>query len=286
MWIAFAFGSAFFAGITAVLAKIGIKSTDSNLATGIRTIVILIFSWLIVFVSGAHRSINEISANTAAFLILSGITAGLSWLCYFKALQQGNVNKVAAIDKTSTVITVVLAVILLREPINTLKGLCIFLIVGGTYLMMDRKNENTGASSGIAWMLYAFASAVFASLTSIFGKIGVENIDSNLGTAIRTAVILIMAWIVVFAAGKQQEIKQIDKKSFVFLILSGLTTGLSWLCYYKALSDGKASVVVPIDKLSIVVTALFSYFILKEKLSIKALAGLILITSGSLLIIL
>lgn len=286
MWIAFAFGSAFFAGITAVLAKIGIKSTDSNLATGIRTIVILIFSWLIVFVSGTHRSINEISANTAAFLILSGITAGLSWLCYFKALQQGNVNKVAAIDKTSTVITVVLAVILLREPINTLKGLCIFLIVGGTYLMMDRKNENTGASSGRAWMLYAFASAVFASLTSIFGKIGVENIDSNLGTAIRTAVILIMAWIVVFAAGKQQEIKQIDKKSFVFLILSGLTTGLSWLCYYKALSDGKASVVVPIDKLSIVVTALFSYFILKEKLSIKALAGLILITSGSLLIIL
>lgn len=286
MWIAFAFGSAFFAGITAVLAKIGIKNTDSNLATGIRTIIILIFSWLIVFVSGAHRSIGEISTKTLTFLILSGISAGLSWLCYFKALQQGNVNKVAAIDKTSTVITVVMAVIFLREPINILKIICIFIIVGGTYLMMDRKSEKSAASSGSAWMLYALASAVFASLTSIFGKIGVENIDSNLGTAIRTAVILIMAWIVVFAAGKQHEIKQIDKKSFIFLILSGLTTGLSWLCYYKALSDGRASVVVPIDKLSIVVTALFSYFILKEKLSLKAITGLILITAGSLLIIL
>lgn len=284
MWILYAFGSAFFAGITAILAKIGIKNTDSNLATAVRTIVILIFSWLMVFIVGSFNTINELTIKTIIFLILSGLATGLSWLCYFKALQLGNVNKVTPIDKSSTILTMVLAMIFLGEKITFLKFISIILIGIGTYLMIEKKKDNKQAKDN-KWLLYAFGSAIFASLTSILGKIGIEGVESNLGTAIRTIVVLVMAWIVVFVTKKQSEIKKIDKRSWKFLLLSGLTTGLSWLCYYKALQDGEASIVVPIDKLSIVITIVFSYFILKEKLSKKSMLGLIGIIGGTLLLL-
>ena len=281
MWILYAFGSAFFAGITAILAKIGIKNTDSNLATAIRTIVILIFSWLMVFMVGSFNTITELTTKTLIFLILSGVATGLSWLCYFKALQLGNVNKVTPIDKSSTILTMILAMIFLGEKITILKIISIILIGIGTYLMIEKKNDNKQAKDN-KWLIFALGSAVFASLTSILGKMGINGVESNLGTAIRTIVVLIMAWVVVFITKKQNEIKEIDKKSWKFLLLSGLTTGLSWLCYYKALQDGEASIVVPIDKLSIIITISFSYFILKEKLNKKSLIGLILIIIGTL----
>lgn len=281
MWILYAFGSAFFAGITAILAKIGIKNTDSNLATAIRTIVILIFSWLMVFIVGSFNTIAELTTKSLIFLILSGVATGLSWLCYFKALQLGNVNKVTPIDKSSTILTMILAMIFLGEKITILKIVSIILIGVGTYLMIEKKSDNRQAKDN-RWLMFALGSAIFASLTSILGKIGINAVESNLGTAIRTIVVLIMAWLVVFITKKQNEIKNIDKKSWKFLLLSGLTTGVSWLCYYKALQDGEASIVVPIDKLSIIVTISFSYFILKEKLNKKSLIGLILIVIGTL----
>ena len=284
MWILYAFGSAFFAGITAILAKIGIKNTDSNLATAIRTIVILIFSWLMVFIVGSFNTIIELSSKTIIFLILSGLATGLSWLCYFKALQLGNVNKVTPIDKSSTILTMILAMIFLGEKITVLKIISIVLIGIGTYLMIEKKDDDKQAKDN-KWLLFAFGSAIFASLTSILGKIGIEGVESNLGTAIRTIVVLIMAWVLVFVTKKQGEIKNIDKKSWKFLLLSGLTTGLSWLCYYKALQDGEASIVVPIDKLSIIITIAFSYFILKEKLNKKSILGLILIVAGTLILL-
>ena len=285
MWILYAFGSAFFAGITAILAKIGIKNTNSDLATAVRTIVVLIFSWLMVFIVGSFSTITELTSKTLIFLVLSGIATGLSWLCYFKALQLGNVNKVAPIDKSSTILTIILAIIFLGEEITVLKVLAILSIGFGTYLMIEKK-EDTKVAANNNWLWFALGAAVFASLTAILGKIGITDVESNLGTAIRTVVVLIMAWIVVFVTKKQKEIKNIDKKSWTFLILSGLTTGLSWLCYYKALQDGQASIVVPIDKLSIVVTIAFSYFILKEKLNKKSIVGLVGIVIGTLLLLL
>ena len=282
MWIAFAFGSALFAGITSILAKIGIKNTDSTAATAVRTIIILIFSWLMVFITGAFGGISSISAKTLVFLILSGLATGGSWLCYFKALQIGDVNKVMPVDKSSTVLTMLLAFIILGEELNLLKIVCMILIGVGTYLMIVKK-ENAKKATGKGWLFYAVLSAVFASLTSILGKIGISGVDSNLGTAIRTVVVLFMAWIMVFVTKKQSELKKIDGKSMAFICLSGLTTGLSWLCYYKALQDGQASIVVPIDKLSILVTVAFSYIVLKEKLTKKSLAGLAMITAGTLL---
>lgn len=282
MWIAFAFGSALFAGITSILAKIGIKNTDSTTATAVRTIIILIFSWLMVFITGAFGGISIISAKTLVFLILSGLATGGSWLCYFKALQIGDVNKVTPVDKSSTVLTMLLAFIILGEELNLLKIVCMILIGVGTYLMIVKK-ENAKKATGKGWLFYAVLSAVFASLTSILGKIGISGVDSNLGTAIRTVVVLFMAWIMVFVTKKQSELKKIDGKSMAFICLSGLTTGLSWLCYYKALQDGQASIVVPIDKLSILVTVAFSYIVLKEKLTKKSLAGLAMITAGTLL---
>ncbi len=284
MWIVYAFGSAFFAGITAILAKIGIKNTDSNLATAIRTIVILIFSWLMVFIVGSFNTISLLTPKTIIFLILSGLSTGLSWLCYFKALQLGNVNKVTPIDKSSTILTMILAMIFLNEQITVLKIISIILIGIGTYMMIEKRKDDKVANDN-KWLFFAIGSAVFASLTSILGKVGIEGVESNLGTAIRTIVVLAMAWIVVFITKKQTEIKNIDRKSWKFLILSGLTTGLSWLCYYKALQNGQASIVVPIDKLSILITIAFSYFYLKEKLNKKSLIGLIGIVVGTLLLL-
>lgn len=336
MWIIFAFGSALFAGLTAVLSKIGIRNTDSNVATALRTIVVLAFSWLMVFVVGSAGTIYDISRYTLLYLVLSGFSTGASWLCYFKALQLCDVNKVTPIDKSSTILTMILAFILLGESITVIKAASIVLIGAGTFLMIQKKkagnsykdcnmgrtntdavdnpggadNPGTSVSSNSAgvngknvntgegflvnpnadgakkpvnlWLAYAVGSSVFASLTSILGKIGIEGVESNLGTAIRTIVVLIMSWLVVFVTRKQDTIKSIDVKSWVFLILSGFATGSSWLCYYRALQDGPASVVVPIDKLSILVTIAFSYLFLKEKLSEKSVAGLILIVAGTM----
>ena len=287
MWVVFAFGSAIFAGLTSILAKCGIKKTDSNVATAIRTIVVLIFSWIMVFVVGAQGQITSVETKTWIFLILSGLATGASWLCYFRALQIGDVNKVVPIDKSSTILTILLAFIFLREEISLLKFICVVLIGAGTFLMITRKEQEAPVKQkGHSWFLYALLSAVFASLTSILGKVGMENINSNLGTAIRTVVVLLMAWVVVFVTGKQNTIHQIEKKELGFICLSGIATGASWLCYYKALQDGLASVVVPIDKLSILVTILFSYLVFHEKLGRKALIGLILIVAGTFLMLL
>ena len=281
MWLFFALGSAFFAGITAVLAKIGIENVNSTLATALRTVVVLAFSWLMVFVVGSQGGIAQISGPTLLFLVLSGLSTGASWLCYFKALQLGDVNKVAPMDKSSTVLTILLAFIFLGEPVSIPQALGVVGIGVGTLLMIAKKEVEDGKPHSKAWLVYAFLSAVFASLTSIFGKIGVENVESNLGTAIRTIVVLVMAWVMVFVTGEQKGIRSIGKKSWVFLFLSGITTGLSWLCYYRALQDGPASVVVPIDKLSILVTIVFSWIVLKEKLTPKAAVGLVLILAGT-----
>ena len=289
MWVLYAFGSAFFAGLTSILAKCGIKKADSNVATAIRTIVVLIFSWIMVFVVGAQGQIRDVSEKTWIFLILSGIATGASWLCYFRALQIGDVNRVVPIDKSSTILTIILAFIFFREEISALKLVCVVLITIGTYMMITKKeiskDEQDKTKGSHGWLFYAVLSAVFASLTSILGKVGIEEINSNLGTAIRTAVVLIMAWIVVFVTGKQHTIKHIEKNELGFICLSGLATGSSWLCYYKALQDGLASVVVPIDKLSIVVTIAFSYIVFKERLTIKSFAGLVLIIAGTLLML-
>ncbi|MCI1268931.1 MAG: EamA family transporter [Ruminococcus sp.] len=286
MWLIFAFGSAVFAGITAILAKIGIKNIDSDAATAVRTIIVLVFSWIMVFVTSSYSPLSSISSKTLLFLVLSGAATGASWLCYFKALQKGNVNKVTPIDKSSTVLTLLLAAIILKEKISAFGAFGIAAIAIGTYLMIVRKSDTPAKPEQKGWLFYAVLSAIFASLTAILGKIGISNIDSNLGTAIRTAVVLVMAWTVVFAEKKLHKVKDIDKKSFIFICLSGITTGLSWLCYYKALHDGNASIVVPVDKLSIIITIAFSYFALKEKISAKSLIGLLMISSGTIMLIL
>lgn len=284
MWIAFSFGSALFAGLTTILAKCGIKNTDSNVATALRTIVVLIFSWIMVFVVGAQSGLASLTGRVLIFLVLSGLATGASWLCYFKALQLGDVNKVTPIDKSSTILTMLIAFIFLKEDITYLKLIGMVLIGVGTYLMIQKKETEVKKSDG-KWLIYALGAAVFASLTSILGKIGIQDINSNLGTAIRTIVVLAMAWVVVFVTGKQNTIKSIDKRSWIFLIFSGFATGASWLCYYRALQTGPASIVVPIDKLSILVTVVFSYFIFHEKLSLKSGSGLLMIVAGTLVLL-
>ena len=276
MWILFAFGSAFFAGVTAILAKCGIRQTDSHVATAVRTVVVLLFSWIMVFLVGSQGDIPAVDAKTWAFLVLSGLATGASWLCYFRALQLGDINKVVPIDKSSTVLTMVLAFLFLQEGLTWLKAASMAAIAAGTYLMIQKKATGQEKTGRRAWLLYALLSAVFASLTAILGKVGIEGVESNLGTAIRTGV---------FVTGKGQEVRRIPRRELGFLCLSGLATGASWLCYYKALHDGPASVVVPIDKLSILVTVAFSWWFLKEKLSPKAGAGLVLIVAGTLLLL-
>lgn len=280
LWLFFALGSAMFAGLTAILAKIGIENVNSTLATALRTVVVLVFSWVMVFIVGSQSGIGDISGRTLLFLVLSGLATGASWLCYFRALQLGDVNKVTPIDKSSTVLTILLAFILLGEPISLPQAAGVVGIGAGTLLMVSKKETQSEVKGG-KWFIYALLSAVFASLTSIFGKIGVENVDSNLGTAIRTIAVLVMAWLMVFITGEQKRLRQISRKSWIFLILSGFATGGSWLCYYRAVQDGPASVVVPIDKLSIIVTIFFSRVVLKEKLSRRAAVGLVLIVLGT-----
>ena len=284
MWVIFAFLSAFFAGITSILAKCGIRKTDSNVATFIRTIVVLLFSLLMVAIVGSFPTLKNLSAKTILFLVLSGLSTGASWLCYFRALQKGNINKVVPIDKSSTVLTIVLATIFLGESITLYKTLGIIAIGVGTLMMIEKKDtENKTEEKG--WLFYAILSAVFASLTSILGKVGIEGVESNLGTAIRTVVVIVMSFIMVSVTGKVKDIKKIDKKELAFILLSGLSTGASWLFYYRALQDGEASIVVPIDKLSILVTIAFSYFVFKEKLGKKAFIGLVLVVVGTLVLL-
>ena len=285
MWVLFAFGSALFAGLTAVLAKCGIRKTDSDVATAIRTIVVLIFSWLMVWIVGSGATIATLSTKTWVFLILSGLATGASWLCYFRALQLGDVNKVVPIDRSSTILTILLALIFLGEPVSWVKGIAVVLIGIGTLLMIEKKTVSEQKQAKKSWFLYAVLSAVFASLTSILGKIGIDGVESNLGTAIRTGVVLVMAWLIVLIKGKQHMLKQVPKSELGFICLSGLATGGSWLCYYKALQDGLASVVVPIDKLSILVSIGFSAVVFKERLSKKATVGLALIVGGTLMML-
>ncbi len=281
LWLGFALGSAFFAGITAVLAKVGMKNVNSTLATAIRTVVVLVFSWWMVFLVGSQAEITRLSGRTLFYLVLSGLSTGASWLCYFRALQLGDVNKVAPIDKSSTVLTILLAFLLLGESVSAPQIVGVLGIGTGTLLMISRKETDAEGKPDGRWLLFACLSALFASLTSIFGKIGVEGVESNLGTAIRTVVVLGMAWLMVFVTGQQKGIRRIGRRDWLFLLLSGLSTGLSWLCYYRALQDGPASVVVPVDKLSILVTIAFSRLILHEKLSRRAAAGLALLVLGT-----
>ena len=282
MWLLMAVLSALFAGLTAILAKCGIKKTDSDLATALRTIVVLLFSWGMVLIAGSAGSIAEISAKSLIFLVLSGFATGASWICYFKALSMGDVNKVVPVDKSSTVLSVLLAIVFFGETRHlAVKLIGTGLLAAGIFLMIERKDaENRGSGKG--WMLYAALSALFAALTSILAKVGISDVESNLGTALRTGVVLVMAWLIVFAKGKQGSIKTIDKKELLFIVLSGLATGASWLCYYYAIQNGVVSVVVPIDKLSILVTVTFSYFVFQEKLSRRAFCGLLMMTAGTL----
>ena len=285
IWISAAILSAFFAGLTSILAKCGIKKTDSDLATALRTIVVLIFSWIMVFVVGSLHTITEIQPKAFIFLILSGLATGASWICYFKALSVGDINKVVPIDKSSTVLTVLLAIICFGETSNlVMKLIATAILAVGIFLMVEKKKREEKQGSKM-WMLYAVLAAVFAALTSILAKMGISGVESNLGTAIRTGIVLIMAWVIVFARGKQTQLKNIDKKELLFIGLSGIATGASWLCYYYAIQNGEVSVVVPIDKLSIIVTVIFSYFVFKEKLSKKAFAGLCLMVAGTLLMV-
>lgn len=284
-WILMAVLSAAFAGLTSILAKCGIKKTDSDLATAIRTVVVLIFSWIMVFIVGSYNTIVDIQLTSLIFLVLSGLATGASWICYFKALSMGDINKVVPIDKSSTILTVLLAIICFGETSNLwMKLLATLILAVGIFLMVEKKNSDKVAS-GKSWMIYAIFSAIFAAATSILAKVGISGVESNLGTAIRTGVVLIMAWIIVFARKKHTGIKEINKKELLFICLSGLATGGSWLCYYYAIQNGIVSVVVPIDKMSILFTVVFSYFVFKEKLSKKALVGLLLMLAATLLMV-
>ena len=282
-WIIAAVFSAFFAGLTSILAKCGIKKTDSDLATALRTIVVLAFSWLMVFVVGSQTTIAHIQPKALIFLILSGFATGASWICYFKALSMGDINKVVPIDKSSTILTVLLAIICFGETSNlVVKLIATAILALGIFLMVEKK-KNAAQAQGRSWMIYAILAAVFAALTSILAKVGISGVESNLGTAIRTAVVLVLSWGIVFTRKKHTGLRTIDKKELLFICLSGIATGASWLCYYYAIGHGDVSVVVPIDKLSILVTVAFSYIVFKEKLSKKAFLGLALMVAGTLL---
>ena len=283
MWIAAAVLSAFFAGVTSILAKCGIRHTDSDVATALRTVVVLAFSWMMVLVAGSAGGITSLSGHSLLFLILSGLATGASWLCYFKALSIGDVNKVVPVDKSSTVLTVLLAILLFHETANLpvkLAGTALLLV--GALLMVERKPSTPSAAQGLSWLPWAVGSAVFAALTSILAKVGISGVESNLGTAIRTGVVLVMAWGIVFLKGKQHQVRTIDRREAGFIALSGVATGASWLCYYYAIQHGVVSVVVPIDKMSILVSVGFSRVFLGERLSRRAALGLSLMAAGAL----
>lgn len=284
MWLAFAVGSAFFAGITDILAKCGIRNVDSTVATAVRTIVVLVFAWAMVLIVGSLDQITSIDSRTMVFLVLSGLATGASWLCYFKALELGDVNKVVPIDKSSIVLAIVLALVFLGESISAAGVAGVVAIAMGTMLMIERKDAPAG-NRGQSWLLFALGSAFFAAMTSILGKVGIEGVESNLGTAIRTVVVLAMSWVMVLVTKKQSQVRGIPRRELGFLLASGVATGASWLCFYRALQEGPASVVLPIDKLSILVTVVLSFLVLGETLTRKSLVGLVLIVAGTLLMV-
>lgn len=288
MWILFAAASAVFAGLSAIFGKYGVQGADSDIATAVRTIIVLAFAWLLVFLTGAQSGIGTISCRTWLFLVLSGLATGASWLCYFKALQNGDVNKVVPVDKCSTVLTIVLAALCFNEPFTLITAAAVFLTGVGTLLMIEKRQAAKSAPQNKSWLFYAAGSAIFASLTAILGKIGIENINSNLGTAIRTAVVLVMAWGMVAVTGKRKLLGQIKAKAkeMVFICFSGLATGASWLCYYHALQNGLVSVVVAVDKLSVLVTIAFAWLVFGERLTLRSMAGLVCIVVGTLLLVL
>ena len=287
MWLLYAVGSAVFAGLTAILAKVGIRHTPSNLATAIRTIVVLTFAWLVVFIVGSQGGITTLTGPTVTFLVLSGLATGASWLCYFRALQLADVNQVAPVDKSSIVLTVLFAIVLFGETDDLATRLAGIAVIGvGTYLMIERRQSGTPAAQGRGWLLYALGSAVFAALTTILGKVGIADVESNLGTAIRTGVVLVMAWVVAVVTGEHRGMRGIPRRDLVFIVLSGVATGASWLCYFRALQDGPASLVVPIDKTSIVLTVAFAWLFLGERLTRRSAVGLALIVAGTALMLL
>lgn len=285
MWILFAAASAVFAGLSAIFGKYGVQGADSDIATAVRTIIVLVFAWLLVFITGAQSGIGAISCRTWLFLVLSGLVTGASWLCYFKALQNGDVNKVVPVDKCSTVLTIVLAALCFNEPFTLITAAAVFLTGVGTLLMIEKKQAAKSTPQNKSWLFYAAGSAIFASLTAILGKIGIENINSNLGTAIRTAVVLVMAWGMVAVTGKRKLLGQIKAKEMIFICFSGLATGASWLCYYHALQNGLVSVVVAVDKLSVLVTIAFAWLVFGERLTLRSMAGLVCIVVGTLLLV-
>lgn len=281
MWILFAVGSAFFAGATSVLAKAGIKSVSSDFATAFRTGMVLIFSWLMVFVVGCQNAVSTITPWALVFLALSGAATGLSWLCYFKALSIGNLSKVVAVDKSSTFLTILLALIFFHEPFHWLTGLGIAVMIVGTALMLEKGDAKKGERG---WLFYAAGSAVFAALQSILGKVGVQDMDSTLATALRTVVVLVFAWAIVLVKKEGGDWKKMTRRDAVLLVLSGITTGASWLCYYRALQTGRASVVVPIDKCSMLFAVALSAIFLKEKQTRRSLLALALVVAGTFMI--
>ena len=286
MWILFALGSAFFAGLTSVVAKCGIKKTDSTVATAIRTGVVLICSAIMVTIVGSWGGITNIDTKSRIFLVLSGIATGASWLCYFKAISIGDVNKVVPLDKSSTVLAAVIAVIFLGESVTAPKITGLIAVAVGTYMMIGKKDGAGEKKRGLGWFFYGSLSAVFAALTSVLAKVGIENVESNLATTVRTAVVLVMAWLTVLVTGKGKLVKETTKKELLFIVISGILTGASWLCYYRALQLGEVSVVAPIDKLSILVSVAFSYIVFKEKLTLKSFMGLMIIVVGTLCLLL
>ena len=282
MWILAAVCSALFAGLTSILAKCGIRKTDSDVATALRTVVVALFSWIMVAVVGSFSTITDINRTSLLFLVLSGLATGASWICYFKALSLGDVNKVVPIDKSSTVLTVLLAIVLFGETNNLAVKLIGTALLGtGVLLMIEKKQSATGSTSR-AYLPYAVGSAVFAALTSILAKIGISGVESNLGTAIRTVVVLIMAWGIVLMKGKHAQVRNVDHRELLFIALYGVATGASWLCYYYAIQTGVVSVVVPIDKLSILVSIAFSRAVFGERLTRRAAIGLLLMVAGTL----
>lgn len=288
MWIFLACGSALFAGVTAVLAKCGIRHTDSTVATAWRTGMVLLMAWVIVRLTGSAGQVTGLSPKTWGFLFVSGVSTGASWLCYFKALQLGNVNQVTPVDKTSTILTILLSFVVFGESIGLWQAVGVIAIAVGTFLMLEKKPVTLSAQEkrGHGWFFFAMGSAVFASLTALLGKAGMQGVESNLGTALRTGVVLIMAWGMVLISGKGKESLKVPRRDMMFILLSGVSTGASWLCYFKALKLGPASVVVPLDKLSLLITVAFSVWVLHESLSRRAALGLLILTAGTLLMLL
>ena len=281
LWILMAISSSFFAGLTAIFAKLGIKKTDSDVATLLKTVVVLIFSWIMVLIVGSAESISDISNKSFLFLVLSGIATGASWICYFKALSIGNINKVTVVDKSSMILSVLLAIILFGETNNLIIKLALIVLYSlGVFLMIEKKRDNKETKK--RWLILALAAALFASLTTIFAKVGVKNVESNLATAIRTSVVLIMSFMIVLIKKKENLLTQVEPKEMMFIFLSGIATGASWLCYYYAIQNGIVSVVVPIDKMSALFTILFSFIVFKERISKKSLIGLILMLISTL----